>query len=83
MVADVEQPTQKKKNGQQCHVIGCEGPMNEGERETESVCVCVCVCVCECVCVCMRERERECERERERVRGKDGGRENDSRYVSQ
>ena len=40
MVADDEQPTQKKKNGQQCHVIGCEGPMNEGERERESVCVC-------------------------------------------
>ena len=39
VVADDEQPTQKKKNGQQCQVIGCEGPMNEGDRKTESVCV--------------------------------------------
>ena len=39
VVADDEQPTQKKKDGQQCHVIGCEEPMNEGERERESVCM--------------------------------------------
>ena len=35
----------EKENGQQCHVIGCEGPTNEG-RGRRKVCVCVCVCMC-------------------------------------
>ena len=40
VVADDEQPTQKKKNGQQCHFIGCEGRWTRG-RGWGKACVCV------------------------------------------